>query len=182
MRFPNESEYLDISYLQGLHETGRNRMELVLQTRDPQLDSDLAWEDESILVSEIVGGPSAGGIGYDPVGVFQPAIKALRQQLDRSAPARGRIERAAAALEPHSTVIERIDLSEIIGERQGPQFDPPFWEFSASLGRTGRGPRRLMLREFERFYTDRGVTDVRKRGHIRRVVEERLVYAETFDL
>ena len=39
-----------------------------------------------------------------------------------------------------------------------------------------------MLREFERFYTDRGVTDVRKRRHSRRVIEERLVYAETFDI
>jgi len=79
-------------------------------------------------------------------------------------------------------VMERLDVSEIIGARQIPHFDPPFWEASASLSRGRGGPRRLMLREFERFYTDRGVTDVRKRGHSRRVIEERLVYAETFDI
>ena len=32
-------------------ETGRNKVELVLQTRDPAIDSDLAWRDERVLAS-----------------------------------------------------------------------------------------------------------------------------------
>ena len=46
-------------------------------------------------------------------------------------------------------------------------------------GRQGR----LMLREFERYYTDRTVPERRAGGLRRRiVVEERLVYAEVFEL
>ena len=63
-------------------------------------------------------------------------------------------------------------------------FEPPIWSRSATLpavptGRVGR----LMLREFERFYTDRTVPEKKgSKTHRRIVVEERLVYAEVFDV
>ncbi|MDL2339548.1 MAG: hypothetical protein QFE16_17075, partial [Pseudomonadota bacterium] len=47
-----ESPYADISFQPGLgqnFETGRNRIELVLQTRDPAIDSDLAWSDHAVV-------------------------------------------------------------------------------------------------------------------------------------
>ena len=57
----------------GLLDTGRNRFELVLQTRDPAIDSDLAWSDKKVLDSAVIGG-AAGGFtvtpGLTPGGMF----------------------------------------------------------------------------------------------------------------
>ena len=61
--------------------------------------------------------------------------------------------------------------------------DPAIWNVSVDLTNTGGKPARLMLREFERYYTDRTVGE--KRGttiYQRRFVEERLVYASIFDI
>jgi hypothetical protein len=62
--------------------------------------------------------------------------------------------------------------------------DPPVWTLTTALPAlpTDR-PARLMLREFERYYTDRTVPETRAGATRRRiVVEERLVYAEVFGL
>jgi hypothetical protein len=60
--------------------------------------------------------------------------------------------------------------------------DPVIWQASVTLPAfSGKG--RLVLREFERYYTDRTIPD--KRGDVvfrKRVVEERLVYSEFFPL
>ena len=60
--------------------------------------------------------------------------------------------------------------------------DPVIWQSSVSIPAfSGKG--RLVLREFERYYTDRTIPD--KRGDVvyrKRVVEERLVYTEFFPL
>jgi hypothetical protein len=60
--------------------------------------------------------------------------------------------------------------------------DPVIWQPSVTLPAfSGKG--RLVLREFERYYTDRTIPD--KRGDLvfrKRVVEERLVYSEFFPL
>ena len=53
MKFPGDSEYQDVSFILGLHETGGNRVELVLQKRDPNVNSDLAWRDATTLDSQI---------------------------------------------------------------------------------------------------------------------------------
>jgi hypothetical protein len=60
--------------------------------------------------------------------------------------------------------------------------DPVIWQASASVPAfTGKG--RLALREFERYYTDRTIPERKgNRTYRRRVVEERLVYAEFFAL
>ena len=61
--------------------------------------------------------------------------------------------------------------------------DPAIWNVSEDLMNTGNKPARLMLREFERYYTDRTVGE--KRGSTtvqRRFVEERLVYACVYEL
>ncbi|HTE44939.1 MAG TPA: hypothetical protein VK636_06825, partial [Gemmatimonadaceae bacterium] len=57
MQFTLDSEYQDISFvpvLGQLGETGRNKVELIVQTRDPNIDSDLAWSDFRVLTSSVV--------------------------------------------------------------------------------------------------------------------------------
>ena len=54
MRLINDSAHQGISLIPQAGteiESGRNRVELVLQTRDPQIDSDLAWSDVKVLTS-----------------------------------------------------------------------------------------------------------------------------------
>ena len=49
---------------------------------------------------------------------------------------------------------------------------------------TGQKVFALVLREFERYYTDRTVPagpNIQGKGQRRRVIEERLVYSEFFD-
>jgi hypothetical protein len=184
MKFPIDSEYTDISFIYGPHETGRNRVELVLQTRNPSLDSDLAWKDFKVLGSEIVGGGTSGGLSTLPGGgrwgfFAAPAASAARGR---------RVElRAGGALTLEPTVVISTEVS--IGVRPDIGIDivnllePKIWEHAATLPGYGSVPARLMLREFERYYTDRTVPE--KRGnavHQRRVIEERLVYAAVFEL
>ena len=70
-----------------------------------------------------------------------------------------------------------------VGEVSG-MFDPAVWSQKVRLPLPMPNfKHRLMLREFERFYTDRTVTEQSTSGPRRRVVvEERLVYAEVFAL
>ena len=80
--------------------------------------------------------------------------------------------------------LERIGAIGAVAVHPPLFINPPVWTASASLpgvpaGRVGR----LIVREFERYYTDRTVPETRAGGVRRRVViEERLVYAEVFDL
>ena len=73
--WPTDSPYLDISPipLPGTTvETGRNKIELVLQTRDPALDTDLAWSDVQVLASSLLA-PASTVIGpVLPGGVITP--------------------------------------------------------------------------------------------------------------
>jgi hypothetical protein len=179
MKFPVDSEFADISFIPGPHETGRNRIELVLQTRDPAIDSDLAWSDQSVLASAIVGGSPSGTpfpMAIDFGGLFaQDAVPA--------AAGRDAETRAGAAVR-FAAMSERLEQSESIPLTFLPfPVELPFWSVNATLPpNTGRQTR-LMLREFERFYTD-NVRPERVGGatHQRRIVEERLVYAAEFEL
>ena len=95
------------------HDKGRNRVELVLQRRDPAIDSDLAWTDNEIISTQIAS-DMKGDI------IFNSEV-----------------------------ALDRI---------------------------TNKGPlSRLMLREFERFYSDDVVYSSKKR-----VIEERLVFSYIF--
>ena len=95
-------------------ETSRNRVELVLQTRDLDVDSDLAWKDYG-----------------DPLF--------------------------------NKSIIPETDDNK------------PFWEATAQLPMQLRlpiQPRRLMIREFERYYKNASTKEI----------EERLVFADIIDL
>lgn len=177
MKFPVDSEFQDVSFLLGPHETGRNRVELVLQRRDPDIDSDLAWRDVKVL-AETIAGTQTGGVfapGTNPGGIFaQPAVRA-RGRRTVAVRAGGRV-RLDTAFE--------LDVGSI-GGGIGTLFptDPTIWSRSVNLPSPSGAPERLMLREFERYYTDRTVPEtVSGRVHRRRVIEERLVYASVFDI
>lgn len=179
MKFPVDSEFTDISFIHGPHETGRNRIELVLQTRDPAIDSDLAWSDHSILASAIVGGSPSGTpfpIEIDFGGLF--AERAVPAATGRDA------ETRAGTAVRFAAMSERLEASESIPPVLLPfPVEKPFWSVNATLPPNLGKNARLMLREFERYYTDR-VRPERVGGvtRQRRIVEERLVYAAEFEL
>jgi len=62
-------------------------------------------------------------------------------------------------------------------------FDPAIWQGRATFAATDPAPYRLVVREFERYYTDRTIPE-RNGNRVlqRRVVEERLVYTEFFPI
>ena len=186
MQFSVDSEYQDpdISFvpLPGqVPEAGRNRVELVVQTREPEIESDIAWSDAVVLGSSILA-PAAGSPG-------------LNVQLPRSG--------QGAAARPGSTgpgiahsgavgtvggVIAEPDLRPGFGQLvDRPDvidvIDPSIWQATVSLPNTGGKPARLVVREYERYYTDRAIKETRA-GAVRkrRVIEERLVYTAFFPL
>jgi hypothetical protein len=172
MKFDRDSAFQDISFTQGPQELGRNRVELVHQTRDPDIDSDLAWSDGAILASSLTG-PDAPGPGPFPLqGVAQPLPISVRNTARI-------VERRAGGKVSLPPVFERPgDILE-----RFPIFaDPEIFEATVTVPMSGR-PARLMLREYERYYSDRTIPE-RAAGAVRRrrVVEERLVYAAIFEL
>ncbi|MGC3937314.1 hypothetical protein ACOTTU_05870 [Roseobacter sp. EG26] len=175
MKFNVESPLVGMSPADGPFDTGRNRFELVLQTRDPEIDSDMAWRDEKTLESAVVSG-SGGGFtvtpGFNPGGIFgRPAVAA-------------RASRTIATRSSGSVTLN-AELARNIGAlgTLTDLIDPPIWNPEATLPDTGRRPGRLMLREFERYYTDQTIGGSRGlRVGQRRIVEERLVYATIFEL
>ncbi|MCL2432286.1 hypothetical protein [Candidatus Bathycorpusculum sp.] len=105
---------------------GRNRVELVLQTRAPTIDSDLEWTDDRILAGKVVDSNKTQ--------------------------------------------------------------DEPFWEARVLSPKVDNRPCRLMLREFERFYSDDTLSasssvtypangPAVESASTKRVIEERLVFA-----
>lgn len=162
MKFSVDSEYLGISFVPGLGqagETGRNKIELVLQTRDPDIDSDLAWSDAALLASSLTGvgestGSTGGTIVKKGIAVRPPVFGAPDFRLP---------------------VLDIPDLGQLL--------DPPIWTVKAKLPGTIDRPARVAIREYERYYTDRSVPEVRSGTTLqRRIVEERLVYCAFFDL
>jgi len=173
-------------------EKGRNRVELVLQTRDPKIDSDLSWRDTKILVggSDTIGLKSivVEQVKDTPISVKTGAGTTV--QLD-SKLTLSKLQQLKPNLSKEIQVQEtdklRIQPVDIILEK-------PFWEVTATLpeptkqsmpklpasklpvpvDKDATAPRRLMIREFERFYKNAG-TETREIG-------ERLVFADIIDL
>jgi len=175
MKYNVDSPYLSVSFPNDPQDYGRNRFELVLQTRDAAIDSDLAWRDQQVLDSAVIGG-SAGGFtvtpGLSPGGIFAATaeIAPVSHVVNTRA---GRPVRLDAAL--------RRNLG-AIGSATS-LLDPAIWNITVDLGHTGNKPARLMLREFERYYTDRSATERRgNTAYKKRFVEERLVYASVLNL
>ena len=179
MDYHNDSAHLNISFIPppgAALESGRNKIDLVLQTRDPDIDSDLAWSDVDTLATGLALPPGAkietrGGVSPSG-GLFeQPAVTAPTTIRKRGALGIPQVFEAQL-LTPFEPIVPIAPL-----------LDPAVWQATMTLPATGSQPARLVLREFERYYTDRTVPDRRgAQTYRKRVVEERLVYSEFFPL
>ena len=198
MLFSVDSAYIGISFpplLGQQPESGRNKVELVIQTRDLAIDSDLAWTDLKILASSLVPPPMTSGIGRPPGAITARRSTApatvrdgLGQRMEFSqsvnlgpvtAVAAGAAGTSAggSAVEPAAVAVPVDDVV------VGPIFDPALWQTTVTLPDTAGKSARVVVREFERYYTDRTIPEVRGGGtQQRRVVEERLVYTAFFTL
>jgi hypothetical protein len=201
MKFPLDSEYQDISFpppLGSPGETGRNRAEVVLQAQDPNVASDLGWSDVQVLGSSLLPAPAP-----PPPPQPQPVPTTRPPAIDPriTATTVSRITRTTAA---RQTLAGRVDLatsidltgvsaspaagaagalSDAIVARPELLIDPAIWQATFTLPQLPAGPHRIAVREYERYYTDRTVPEVRAGAtRRRRVIEERLVYATYFDL
>ncbi len=179
IKLSTESEYLGISFIPPFGqtgETGRNKVELVLQSRDPAIDSDLAWSDQQTLASSLVEPASGRQLSPLEAPIFAtPAVRArdtatVANRLGAS------IDLSASVSLPGSIVDAGIAINPDL-------FDPPIWQTNVTIPDTGGKPARIAVREYERYYTDRTIPENRG-GAIRRrrVVEERLVFTAFFDL
>lgn len=174
MKYNVDSAHLFLSLINEPKDTGRNRFELVLQTRDPNIDSDLAWHDHKVLDSAIIGGAS-GGFSVTP-GVIDGIFSAAASP---SATTRVVNTRAGKSVRLNATLQRNLKAVSSVTNL----LDPVIWNVNAELGSIEGKPARLMLREFERYYTDHAKAE--KQGtstYQRRVVEERLVYASILEL
>jgi hypothetical protein len=204
MLYTNDSAHLNISFIPPpgtVLESGRNKMELVLQTRSANIDSDLAWSDVKTLASSLALPPGAQVESTPGFAVTRDAdaSPSLFDEAARSAPttvtrsgslgelqqfedrialqdgARNSVGLVQASPVGTSATLQTQVLQQAL-------IDPVIWQASVTVPAfSGKG--RLVLREFERYYTDRSIPD--KRGSVvyrKRVVEERLVYSEFFPL
>ena len=202
MLYTNDSAHLNISFIPpagSALEVGRNKVELVLQTRSADIDSDLAWSDVSTLHSalalapgaavETVPGPVLTRSADAPASLFDEAAQPAPTSVTRSG-SLGELQqfedRIALQDTPRAGVsalqsVSAVNLQGTVLQTQE-LIDPVIWQASVTVPAfSGKG--RLVLREFERYYTDRTIPD--RRGSVtyrKRVVEERLVYSEFFPL
>lgn len=187
MKFPGDSPYLNISFfpLPGQPgESGRNKIELVLQTRDPTVDSDLAWTDVAVLASGTLA----------PAGsAAPPAASPSSVPFTRPATISPLASQTPAAL--RDVIVQGLDQVAGGAWRPVPQFppiyegppitdllDPVIWTSETALPSTGGKPARIAVREYERYYTDSAQREAQGSNLQRRVVEERLVYTAFFSL
>jgi len=194
----SESEYLNLSLSGPGGDDGRNRLELIIQTQPDGLDSDLGWSDGRVLASGLVGGtPASRSLdALLPEGIqVQAADEVVSRRIRGGHTVRfDRIEGVTATSTTtlgsealggtaNTGLIGQTGQVGQVGEIPG-MFDPAVWSQKVRLPLPMPNfKHRLMLREFERFYTDRTVPEQSTSGPRRRVVvEERLVYAEVFAL
>ncbi|MBY8977074.1 hypothetical protein KHP62_14750 [Rhodobacteraceae bacterium NNCM2] len=160
--FTRDSAFQNVSFSNGPFETGRNRVEVVLQEQEAGIDSDLGWEDVQTLANRVVG---ADGAESDGPLIARPDLG-------------GRLvtRRAGGSVELEAV----IDRGEI-GITTPFLRDPAFWSDTFDAPATG-SRHRLVIREFERFYSDNTKNQKVGTGTFpRRVIEERLVFADIID-
>ncbi|MCL1810504.1 MAG: hypothetical protein FWG42_12175, partial [Clostridiales bacterium] len=155
----NEQDQMDM---------GNNRVELILQSRDPLLPSDLTWKDEAMLANQ----------GYEIVKTepHPGGAESLMSKLSSS-----KLQQIRDGVKKEDLIDAPIKLGFLIQPDwlKIPEItEKPFWECKAKLPdlNTQHSFRvyRLMLREFERYYKNAA-----GKNH---EIEERLVFADIIDL
>ncbi len=178
MQFDRDSAFQNISFTNPPFETGRNRVEVVLQVQEQGMDTDLGWRDVKVLAEGVVGTsqPEAGGGSVSGETGVAAITRERTAFADTTIGGRTVVRRAGgevrlpAVFERHPLVVVNPFLR-----------DPAFWTATVKLP-TGTGKRRLLVREFERFYSDNTVNQrLGNQTHFRRVIEERLVFADVLD-
>lgn len=184
---------------QGRSETGRNRVQLVLQVRDPAIDSDLGWSDDRVLASgvlqpvvapppiHVVVQPPAPAEPPTPIpdpGPFQIEDRLGRVvNLERVVELGGRIpdlQIEAGAVGSRVGGPIRVDVERFLPLLP---IDPLVWQTPVHLPALGNRIARLVVREFERYYTGEiEVELIGKQAYRRRSVEQRLVFTAFLDL
>ncbi|MFD1158912.1 hypothetical protein [Roseovarius aestuarii] len=213
-----DSAFQNVSFVNGPFETGRNRVELVLQEQKDGIKSDLGWEDKQVLKQHVVGeeddpntgpvltvpglGTTVVGTGVGPAtGVSGTGItigatganpfglgREVRRRAGGTINLPGSVNLGMLALNPGTSIgtIVAGDSGQLAGAGGLGVFDPfikdpAFWEGKVKIP-TGSGKRRIVLREFERFYSDNVVNEkIGTSFFPRRIIEERLVFAEVID-
>jgi len=187
--FTRDSAFQNVSFVNGPFETGRNRVELVLQEQEDGIDSDMGWRDVSVLHQHVVGEEDAPDDG--PVLTPTPVGPMRGRVVRRSAGGTFTLPGAASRGAARATGLG-LALGTTLGPSTGPVvvrpeildpflIDPAFWAATVTLP-GGRGRRRIAIREFERFYSDNIVQERIGRGTFpRRIIEERLVFADILD-
>jgi len=159
----------------------------VLQTRDPALDTDLAWSDVQVLASSLLT-PAGTVIGpVLPGGVVTPTVRPTVPAKAARSTAKDLNERLELAAVNLGGVITTgtptTGITTTVGGGIVTLLDPTIWQTTITLPAVSGKPARLVVREFERYYTDRWIPQATAGfTHKRRVVEERLVYTAFFNL
>jgi hypothetical protein len=187
--FTRDSAFQNVSFVNGPFETGRNRVEIVLQEQEDGIDSDLGWRDVSVLHQHVVGEDDAPGDGpiLTPTPVDPLPGRVVRPRAGGRVSLPGAVSRGTGR-----PLAGGVALGTTLGPATGPLttrpdifdpflLDPAFWEATVTVP-GGRGKRRIAIREFERFYSDNIVQERIGTGTFpRRIIEERLVFADVFD-
>ncbi len=166
--YSRDSAFQNVSFSKGPFDEGRNRVEVILQKQDTGIDSELGWRDVKVLKDRVVGETESQ----------QPGV-----ELSDAVP-------TSSGITGGRTVVRRAGGSVLLPsmfEHHRPVFtdhfqqDPAFWTANIEMP-TGTGKWRIIVREFERFYSDNTVTQrVVRKNFARRVIEERLVFADVVD-
>ncbi|RLJ59248.1 hypothetical protein BCF46_1396 [Litoreibacter meonggei] len=193
IEFTRDSSFQNVSFVNGPFETGRNRVEIVLQQRDDGIDSDLGWKDVKVLHQHVVGedpddddGPTIRPVARDPGRVVlrrSGGSIRLPNMVNRgntpTLRTTSNLTRAGAAA-VNSLVKRGTGLTVgDIGALDPFVTDPSFWDADVKIP-SGSGARRIVVREFERYYSDNTASEqVGTTTFPRRIIEERLVFADT---
>jgi len=169
-------------------DSGRNRVELVLQTRSRFLLSDLVWQDSAVLANQIIGAPASVVTKSNQPVVTEPDKDTDIESGPREAKnvpqistlELSKLQRVQANIEKEGLSRQTFETLTPVQPQVPPVFElleVPFWETTATLpdNEGVHMSRRLMLREFERYYTNAS-------SELNRDVEERLIFADIIEL
>jgi len=176
--YTRDSAFQNVSFYNGPFDNGRNRVEVVLQVQDEGMDSELGWRDVKVLKDQVVG-VTESQPGFGPAGgiTTSPGISTGRTTGTSLATGGRTVVRRAGGSVLLPSMFEhrrRVVPDHFLR-------DPAFWTADITMPE-GTGKRRIIVREFERFYSDNTANQrIGNKTFARRIIEERLVFADVVD-